>query len=386
MSERTLTDTDLDTLADDSGAAVALVRQQALRSVSLDDVIFPPTFAGDGYQKTGYAIDELSDGTLCALIDSVGSQANRMEALFVESKDGPLAMLVPQIGVAIERKSDDGEKVKQIVSVMEAGHRLGDALIRASELADESRAAFQALQSRNDAGLIARLSPTTLVFGAWDSRDTQAKLPRIVQSVVRAWSVDVLKRSAQYVPPLDYGKFDVFEGEELEAAESSAAGGAPTKNPLAVRGYVPVPATDSHGGVRVNGSILRDVVVNLIALRRLRTDGEGELRRYVLGLSVAAAASDLDGYYRQGCLLTPDKYRDAPWELVHRDGSREAVSISLDTVRDFTIKHARAFIDDSNKMRTVAFDRKRAQVDKNVETGKKKASKKAASKKAGSAT
>lgn len=348
-------------MADDPAGPVALVRQERLTTVGLDDLLFPPTFAGDGYKKTGYVVDELSDGTLSVLVDSVGSQTNRMESLFVERTGGVLADLVPQISIEIERKSGEGETLKDLVSVMEAGHRLGDALIRASELAEEARSAFLAFLDKQDAGPIAMLSPTTLVFGAWDSRDTQAKLPRIVQSTVRAWGVDVLKRSAQYTPPIDYAKYEVFKDAEVEAAVAAASGGG-SKNPLAQRGYVPVPATDSHGGVRVNGEVLRDIVVNMTALRGLDSPDNDELRRYVLGLSVMAAATPLDSFYRQGCLLVPDAAHPAPWQLVLRDGTRKEVELDLEVVRKFTTQAAGAFVGKGEE-RIVAFDRKRAQAD-----------------------
>jgi len=349
----------LDTLADDAGAAVALVRQQKLETAGLDRVLFPPTFAGNGYQNTGYVIDKLSDGTLCALVDTVGSQVNRMEALFVGDEPSGLGMYVPQIYITIERKSATGESITQEVSVMQAGHRLGDALVRSSAMGAESQAAFQSLLERGDYGPIAKLSPTTLVFGAWDSRDTQAKLPRIVQSTVRAWDVDVLKRSAQYTPPIDYAKFNVFEESDIEKAEQEASSGG-TKNPLAQRGYVPVPATDTHGGVRVNGSITRDIVVNLVALRHIESDKQPELRRYVLGLSLAAAAYPLDGAYRQGCLLIPSQ-EPSPWQLVNRDGTREDISIDLEVLRGYLEPLSSPYL---TKPQMVPFDPEKAKADK----------------------
>ena len=51
---------------------------------------------------------------------------------------------------------------------------------------------------------MAKIAPTSLVFGVWDSRDTQAKLPRLIASTVRAFDVKRLKRSAQYNPSTDY--------------------------------------------------------------------------------------------------------------------------------------------------------------------------------------
>ena len=89
------------------------------------------------------------------------------------------------------------------MSILDAGHRLGDAIVRASGLKDDARAAFDDVVKNGDVAKLARLAPTSIVFGAWDSRDTQAKLPRLVQAVIRAWNVNVLTRSAQYGPPVE---------------------------------------------------------------------------------------------------------------------------------------------------------------------------------------
>jgi CRISPR-associated protein Csb1 len=180
---------------DDPQGPVALHLKQKLLPVEGEGgVIFPPTYA-----DIGYNIDELSDGTKVVTIDSVGSQANRMEPIF---KRAPYAALVPQIEIEYGNE--------KIISILETGHRLGDAIVRSTELRERAQKAFRLLLDAGDASEIAKLAPTSLVFGVWDSRDTQAKLPRIVQAVVRAWDVDVLKRSAQYNPRLDYAALDVF--------------------------------------------------------------------------------------------------------------------------------------------------------------------------------
>lgn len=263
-----------------------------------DGVFFPPTFAAEKKDdKSSYCIDTLADGTKTVLVDSVGSQANRMEPLFRRAKpgrpDNPLAKLVPQVEITV------GEGHPNPVSILEAGHRLGDAIVRASDLAADAQAAFRALNDRGDAGPIARLAPTSLVFGAWDSRDTHTRLPRIVQSVIRAWDISELKRSAQYVPPVDYAALQVFSEDEKAKAEGNA------KSPLAQRGFVHVPSIDAPGGVVARGGIFRDVTINLTTLRQLDAREKGvELRRYILGLALVAAAEPMDGFLRQGCLLT----------------------------------------------------------------------------------
>lgn len=332
---------------DDQNGPVALTLRQSLLPVEgSGSVIFPPTYA-----RIGYNIDTLSDGTKVATIDSVGAQANRLEPLFNAAKgdtaDNPRADLVPQVSITYgEGKS---------VSIFDAGHRLGDALIRSTALADEAQQAFLTCLDGGDATDIARLAPTSLVFGVWDSRDTQAKLPRILQSVIRAWDIDPLKRSAQYNPPVDYVKLGVFSAEERKKQEGS------DKSDLAKRGFVAVPAPKAHGGIVVRGEIRRDVTINLIALRRLDGNRGADLRRYVLGLTLAAATAPLDGFLRQGCLLTPDPDTPGTWERVDRDGGRTAVALNENVALGFARRAAEAF--GVAEARTVAFDKARAKSD-----------------------
>ena len=330
---------------DDPPGPVALtLRQKLLPVEGPDAVIFPPTYAGIGYN-----VDDLSDGTKVATIDSVGAQANRLEPLFKNA----LSRLVPQVTITYDGGS---------VSILDAGHRLGDALVRSTSLASEANKAFSAYQNTGDASGIARLAPTSLVFGAWDSRDTQAKVPRILQSVIRAWDVDVLQRSAQYNPPVDYAAVGAFsEAEKQKAEEEAEKTAGKTKNALAKRGFVHVPATKEHGGILVHGQIRRDMSVNLIALRRLHGDDGVRLRRYVLGLVVAAATTPLDGFLRQGCLLTPDPASPATWEAVGRDGVREQVALDEKNALIFAQRAAEEFGVGNN--RTVAFDKKLATAD-----------------------
>jgi CRISPR-associated protein Csb1 len=325
---------------DDPQGPVALHLQQRLLPVEGEGgVIFPPTYA-----DIGYNIDELSDGTKVVTIDSVGSQANRMEPIF---KSAPYAALVPQIEIEYGNE--------KVISILEAGHRLGDAIIRSTELRERAEKAFRLLLDAGDASEIAKLAPTSLVFGVWDSRDTQAKLPRIVQAVVRAWDVDVLKRSAQYNPALDYAALDVFSEEDKQKAEGRA------ESPLAQRGFVHVPATDAPGGVMARGQIVRDVTVNLVALRRLNGENGQALRRYILGLSLVAAIDPMDGFLRQGCLLVPDTEAPAQWELVDRKGGRTRIEFKEATLQEYALKVADAFGKRDNKR--VSFDKARAKED-----------------------
>lgn len=341
----------IDAWADDPHGPVALHLKQTLLSVEGEGgVIFPPTYA-----DIGYNIDELADGIQVATIDSVGSQANRMEPVF---KREPYSALVPQVEIEYGNE--------KVLSILEAGHRLGDAVIRSTELQEPAQKAFRLLLDAHDASEIAKLAPTSLVFGVWDSRDTQAKLPRLVQSVVRAWDVTELKRSAQYNPALDYAALEVFSEEDKQKSEGKA------ESPLAQRGFVHVPATGAHGGIVARGPIVRDVTVNLVALRRLNGENGSALRRYVLGLSLVAAIEPMDAFLRQGCLLVPDTDAPAQWMLVGRKGERSAVDLRESLVQDYAREAAGAF--GVGASRRVGFDKARAREDARKADKKAKAS------------
>jgi len=354
-----LTDDIIHGWADDPRGPVALALKQRLIPVEGEGaVFFPPTYADT---KDGYAVDTLSDGTKIVQVDSVGSQANRMEPLFKRAKpdqpENKLAALVPQVDVAYGNE--------KVLSILEAGHRLGDALIRSTELKEEAQAAFLTYLDNGDAHPIAKLAPTSLVFGVWDSRDTQAKLPRIVQSAIRAHDIDVLHRSAQFKPALNYTALGVFDDEDKVKAERDAG------SPLAKRGFVDVPAVNAPGGVIARGGIWRTVTINLVALRQLGGENAKALRRYILGLSLVAATEPQDGFLRQGCLLTPDFGTPAVWHVVARNGQRQALALDDARALDYATKAAKAFGVGAD--RRVSFTKERAKADVKPEETKKKA-------------
>lgn len=332
-----------------AGPAAVVIRETLMSVEGADGVIFPPTFAsGDGF-KGGYNIDEFTKDdktTNVCLIDSVGSQANRIEPIFA---DEPYAALVPQIVVV----AGDHR-----VSIFEAGHRAGDALLRCSELAEELQSAFYAVQKGN-AEPMAKIAPTSLVFGVWDSRDTQAKLPRLVSSTVRAFDVRKLSRSAQFNPAVDYSQLEVFTEAEKQKAEGN------TKSPQAQRGFVHVPATGSHGGVIADGGVRRDVTLSLAALQLLKAGDDKDqtlaLRRYILGLSLVALTANTSAYLRQGCNLVCNPDQPRTFDTVHRDGKREPADLTHDQALAFAQAAAEAF--GVGEDREVEFDKKRAKQD-----------------------
>ncbi len=335
-----VTGVELDAWAVDPGGPVGLyVRQRLLPIQGQGGVIFPPTYA-----DIGYNIDVLSDGTEVATMDSVGSQANRMEPIFARE---PYSKLVPQIEITY----GDGKST----SILHVGHRLADAVIRCSTLKDRAQAAFRLYLDKGDASEIARIAPTSLVFGVWDSRDTMARLPRIVQSVIRAWDVKTLTRSATYNPALDYTALGVFSEDDKQKAEGNQ------KSPLAQRGFVHVPST-ARGGVLARGPIEREVILNLVALRRLRVGERGEdLARYILGLSLIAASAAPETFLRQGCLLVPEGDATLAWTLVERGGQRRLVDLPEGIVMEYATTAAARF--GVGESETVIFREDLAQAD-----------------------
>lgn len=350
--------TSFDSYLDMEGPAAIVLREHLMPVEGSDGVVFPSTYAsGDGFPG-GYNIDTAPDGTNVCLIDSIGSQANRIEPIFLEDK---YKHLVPQIYV----KAGDKE-----VSIFEAGHRAGDALLRCSELRQDLQSAFKKV-IQGDSEPIAKIAPTSLVFGVWDSRDTQAKLPRLVSSVIRAYNVRPLKRSAQYNPPLDYSALNLFSEEDKAKAEGN------NKSPLAQRGFVHVPATGSHGGVIAHGGIRRDATLGLAALRLLHVGKDKAktlaLRRYILGLSLIAFTHHSSSYLRQGCMLVQDPSKSKELVEVFASGERKPFSKTEQDILNFATEAANAF--GVGETKTVKFDGDFAKKDLEPEEKKTKVKK-----------
>lgn len=308
-----------------SGGPSALVMREYLAPVEGADMpFFPPTFAGTSKgDESSYCIDLLKDGTRVCLIDTVGSQANRMEPLFMEE---PYNRLVPQFTIT----TGDG----QSRNLCEFGHRAGDAFLRHSDIYGRFSSALEAKKGGNDEPL-AKVAPTSLVFGVWDSRETQVKAPRIVSSVIRAYDIEELTRSAQYFPPVNY-RTDELLGETNNTAHNKRR---------SEEGFNENPSTNKPGGILARGGIRRDVVVNLAALRKLSGRGQDAvLRKYILGLALVSATCATDMDLRQGCNLTRDPAKGDPtWEAVYPDGKREKVELDCKQAMAFAEESAAAF-------------------------------------------
>jgi CRISPR-associated protein Csb1 len=324
------------------GPTALVIREQLTPVEGADGVVFPATFAAGDNFAGGYNIDGGHGGMNVCLIDSVGSQANRIEPIFAEDR---YKHLVPQIVVRA------GDKC---ISILDAGHRGGDALVRCSELQQTLRDAFKAVLEE-DAAPLAKIAPTSLVFGVWDSRDTQAKLPRLVASTIRAFNVTRLTRSAQFNPATEF----VNDGLLEEPTDKA------TKDAYAERGFIHVPASASPGGVIAEGGIRRDATLGLAALRLLHAGNDEKyslvLQRYILGLALTAFTYDPSGYLRQGCTLVLDPTRPREFVEVFPTGERKPATVSHDDALKYATAAAEAF--GVGASQTVPFDKELAKKD-----------------------
>lgn len=317
-------------LNDGSEVAALVLRQWLMPVEGRDAVIFPPTYAKPERVKEedwlGYNIDRFSDGTSVCQIDSVGSQANRIEPIF---KRTPYSSLVPQITIRAGGKE---------INLLDAGQRAADAIVRFSTLADELRSAFKTWQDDGNAEPLAKIAPTSIVFGSWDSRETQAKLPRVFRSVIRAFNVEVLHRSAQYIPPIDYVAEDLVDAPTDGNAQKR----------LSELGFSHAPAPWTHGGVIAKGGIRRDATLNLVAIRTLGTGSNGnplKLRRYIFGLALVGLTAPQDFNLREGCQLVLDQENPFECSLVRFNGSRgkfeltheDALRYAQEAAKDFGV-------------------------------------------------
>ncbi len=315
-------------LANDGPAAI-LLNRALLPAEGEKAWIFPPTFAraesaDDSDEGTGgaYQIDKLpgEDGTNVCVIDSIGSQANRIEPIF---KEAPYSSLVPQITIRV--KADD-----ETVNLLDAGHRAADAVIRFSkDLGPKIWDAFSRYKTKRDCSLLAKLAPTSLVFGVWDSRATGVKIQRIVRSTIRAYNVTEAKRSATYQASCDYTGNGVIDTKYDK--------GSGKDNPLSQEGFKYSLATNTHGGVLVNGGIKQEAVVNLVALRTLTDDIK--TKRYLLGLALVSLSYRDQAAFnlREGCLLCAASKEDyeGKWTLVGFDGMRNPEQITHESALEY---------------------------------------------------
>ncbi len=314
-------------LGDNSDVAAIVIREQLRPVQGIHAVFFPPTFAAIGQgRKSDYHVDRIGprsddpEGAEKAgetanrcTVDSVPSQANRMES-----------RLLRHSGTYIPKVTISGSRVGQRpLDLLEVGHRIGDAVLRYT--ADNGFQPFEeALRAfvAGDCGPMARLAPTSIVFGHWDSRgETKSKGRRLVRGEIVAYNVKRITRRSQYWSNID-PEVNEELGQILQEAKEAAQVNPETKNPASQLGMTDVPAPESPGGIIAFGRIERTAIIALSQVRALATfakpketeaspnldsvidpDGTLALRRYLFALALASLAGKGVWDLREGCIL-----------------------------------------------------------------------------------
>jgi CRISPR-associated protein Csb1 len=152
------------------GSAAAFRLTLKLEAVS--PKVFPPTYEGGKYATETRIIG--GQKLPCVLLDSVASQANRMELALQDAWSGGEIDL-PVVSVNFEKVENPG--VPKVTS-LQAPHRIADAILRDSTLGDGKKAPkFRDSEmgkeldqlSAGYATPLLKYAPHCLVFGMWDS-------------------------------------------------------------------------------------------------------------------------------------------------------------------------------------------------------------------------
>ncbi len=328
------------------------------------DKIFPPTYPGEGARNPPprhvFEIrrEPTGGGVACVLIDSVQSQANRLEESLREAiAEG---VRIPHVSVDFGGSGIDFPPITSL----DAPHRLFDAILRDS--AHEGVPFMQspsgiaiATATSADASAILRLSPTALIFGVWNSTGEGgglgAKFARVLTSEIVGFNVPVeeitqrgeteirtsARRTGSRIDPLGIlRKVDVYKTKSgWDTDQQRLADRSKNDKPKKVR-----PSEINHGNIAPSVQALgvtmeyaeHVVVLSLAGLRRARfgrAEWNASARSYLAALALLAIVEqDAMGYaLRSRCDLVPDGH--APFEIVRSDGSAESFDLDRDTAR-----------------------------------------------------
>ena len=354
----------LSALRDAVGADAAIRQLRRLQPAGgAGDKVFPPTYPGERREDPPRHVFERrrvgDKETWCVLVDSVQSQANRLEeALLAAAKadDG-----IPLPYVVVDFREAGLHPIEQITS-LDAPHRVYDAILRDSLLdgvpfmqSEHGRRLAEATPA--DATALLETSPTALLFGAWHSQGEGgglgAKFPRALVSEIMGVDTPVEegvadrrtgrtepytrgRRTGSRIDPLGVlRKVDVFKGASGWSPDQKQAGrGAKKVRPSEINHGNIAPSVQPLGVTFAHAE--HRAVLTLAGLRRLRFGGgarDSAARALLAALGlVALAEQDAVGYaLRSRCDLVCDG--DSPLELVHADGSTEPLKLDRAGVR-----------------------------------------------------
>jgi CRISPR-associated protein Csb1 len=340
------------------------------------DKVFPPTFAGAVYAVEQRRVPGREQTVTCVLLDSVQSQANRMELALQEAIDAK-KINIPLLIVDFTQHDPTGdveadEKAGRLidsigkVTSLQVPHRLADAILRDSQLngvdfrkSDRGKA-LNTVSLANATPLF-ELCPTALVFGMWDSTGPKGglgpKFERAMVSEIVGIGAEVgdLLRGVRRDPLEIRAAVKVLKGPDgaWTVADPKAAGA--TEPSKVNHSSVPFPKhrdrkTDenSYAGATIEYAE-QTTTLSLICLRRLRFPANGSASKEsddaartvlaALGLCAATLASESGMGLRSRCLLWPEGAM--AWEMLDRPGSKphtfsltgeEAITLFGDTI------------------------------------------------------
>ena len=354
----------LDQLTNMVANDAALRRRRRLQPVGgAGDKIFPPTYPAEGKNQPPLHVFEprrIGDSTVwTVLVDSVQSQANRLEECLRDAIGGELQIPHARVDFSAEKLAG----ITAITS-FDAPHRVYDAILRDSLfegkpfLDKDNPMGKRLLQaSAADASALLELSPNALLFGAWNSTGQGgglgAKFARCLTSEIMAIDVPTEeivnprtgelsprtfgRRTGSRIDPLGVmAKVQVFKGPEgWHTVKDKAGKGAKEAKPSEV----------NHGNIRPSvqplgitcGWLEHSFVLSFAGLRRLRFGGapakDAAGRAYLAALGLLALAEqDARGYaLRSRCDLVCDGA--APLELVYPDGAAEPMALDRGAAR-----------------------------------------------------
>jgi CRISPR-associated protein Csb1 len=306
---------------------------------ALGEKIFPPTYEGGEYATEQRQVLNHKDETVqtveTVLLDSVQSQANRMELALLRAYDGG-RLKMPLL--AVDFKGDGSNPILSEIgrlTALEAPHRMCDAIFRDSLYQGQPFRTVGLGERLNsakpaNATVVFEVCPTALIFGFWDSTGPRgglgAKVQRaLVSEIVGYQATSENKRTSSRIDPLAIeNNVDIFRkvggGWTFDDSQAEKdAKGEPVKcKPSEINHGNITPSFKNKDGKLNHGGVTlayaeQQTVLSLAALRRLRFPVSGAIkpetdlaaRSVLAALGLAAICLlDEDGYdLRSRCLL-----------------------------------------------------------------------------------
>lgn len=353
-----LKDLTLQTLNEAVRSAAAFRSRRRLQPAGGEgDKVFPPTFAGAVYAIERRRVPGRPEPVHCVLLDSVQSQANRMEQALQDAVDAKrLSMPLIEVDFTEHDPTGDLEADRQAgrlvdaigkVTSLQVPHRLADAILRDSDVEQDKngkrvRIAFRQSEigkalntvSLANATPLFELCPTALILGMWDSTGPKGGLgPKFERAMVSEivgigaeFESDYRARGVRR-DPLEIRKaVKVVKDADKTWAVADQKSKQATE-PSKVN-HSSVPFDSPNSGVTIEYAE-QTTTLSLICLRRLRfpidgkSNGEADTAARVvlaaLGLCGATLAFEAGIDLRSRCLLWPDGPME--WKMLEKPGA-----------------------------------------------------------------